>query len=189
MARRKRRSGCLPTLLMGLALFGAVFMGLKVVYPLQYADIVQEEAARYGHDPYLVAAMIHTESKFRPTATSAKDAVGLMQITEPTWLWIVSKIGGTDRTWDRQDPKDNIQLGLWYLDYLKKSFASNDEQVVLAAYNAGEGNVRKWLLSPEYSTDGIHLTTIPFPETKAYIERVDRARKVYQWLYWNTFTP
>ena len=72
-------------------------------------------------------------------------------------------------------------MGCYYLSYLINRY--NDVDVALAAYNGGMGNVDKWLANPEYSSDGKTLSSIPFPETEKYVERVNKYEKIYKWWY------
>ena len=80
------------------------------------------------------------------------------------------------------DPETNIMIGTWYLNTLYKEFDGNLD-LVLASYNAGSGNVNKWLKDEEYSNDGKNLTIIPFKETKEYIERINDSYKIYSKIY------
>lgn len=82
---------------------------------------------------------------------------------------------------DIYSANDNIRMGVWYLGYLGKKFSGQDEQ--LAAYNAGEGNVRRWLQDASFSSDGIALQKIPFPETEKYVRRVKKFYKYYNFFY------
>ena len=75
----------------------------------------------------------------------------------------------------------NIKIGCWYLDKLIHQF--DGIQTALAAYNAGSGNVSKWLLDSKYSDDGKTLKEIPYGETKRYVKKVIITQKIYQWLY------
>lgn len=181
--KRKRPIG-LMTLIILVAL---VYFGLRMLYPIAYTEQIEKEAHRYAIDPYLVTAMIHTESHFDEKARSSKNAQGLMQVTESTWNWALSKMDSAPSGTDPSVAKDNLEVGVWYLNYLNNTFSSHDEVIVLAAYNAGEGNVRKWLKDPEFSEDGATLTNIPFPETAAYVQRIERAKLIYQVLYPNVF--
>ncbi len=183
--RKRRRFPIILTVM--LLLFAAVYFGGKVLFPIQYEAIIWSESQKYQVDPYLVTAMIHTESRFQPDACSAKNAQGLMQITEPTWNWAVKKMGLEGSGVNPFEPRDNMEVGVWYLHYLKDTFMAHDETIVLAAYNAGEGKVRKWLADPAYSKDGVTLEIVPYLETERYIERIERAKIIYEILYPNVF--
>jgi soluble lytic murein transglycosylase len=130
---------------------------------------VRERAKAEGIDPALLAAVIYSESKFHPTAKSASGAIGLMQITPATARGIALRTGGTAfRVSDLTDPAINIRYGTWYLHDLFAKYRSL--RLVLAAYNAGQGNVDRWRAT------GVG---IQFPETRAYVSRVEHLVRVY----------
>ena len=83
---------------------------------------------------------------------------------------------------DIYDPETNINIGVWYLGKLQKEFKGN-YKLIIAAYNGGSGNVRKWLKSTDYSKDGRNLANIPFAETSKYTEKVLDNYKRYKALY------
>ncbi|MCD5410514.1 MAG: lytic transglycosylase domain-containing protein [Clostridiales bacterium] len=156
---------------------------LKTLYPIHYYDLIVEYAEKYDLDPYLLASIIRNESGFNPNAVSIKGASGLMQIMPLTGEWITESIGRTDYSDEMLfDPEKNISLGAWYLNFLYNKF-DGDLKLVIAAYNAGNGNVRTWLRNSEYSEDGMTLNIIPFPETKTYFRRVSRDYKIYKIIY------
>jgi soluble lytic murein transglycosylase len=141
----------------------------RLRYPLHYSAIVRERANAEGIDPALLAAVIYSESKFRPTAKSASGAIGLMQITPATARGIALRTGGTAfRVSDLTDPAINIRYGTWYLHDLFAKYRSL--RLVLAAYNAGQGNVDRWRAT------GVG---IQYPETRAYVSRVEHLVRVY----------
>ena len=152
-------------------------------YPLRYSDYIIKYSGKYHVDPYLVMSVIWVESKYNCDATSQKQARGLMQITPETGEWIAGKMGIKDYKDELlYDPNINIQIGCWYLNNLHKQF-NGDIKLVLAAYNGGMGNVRKWLKDDKYSKDGKNLDYIPFKETREYVEKVLDAYKEYKKLY------
>lgn len=154
----------------------------KRTYPLFYTDIIVKEAAAYELDPYFVAAVIYCESGGRETVVSHKGATGLMQIMPKTGEWIAEKLEMDDYSEERlKEPEVNIRMGCWYLSYLFKRYEGNSVHA-LAAYNAGPGNVSKWLEDPQYTQDG-QLTDIPFDETAAYVKKVLAAQEKYRELY------
>jgi len=153
---------------------------LEIAYPFHYRELIMEYAEAYGVDPYLVVAIIRNESKFNPEAVSRKEARGLMQIAPITGEWASEKLEIEDYRPDRlHEPRLNIQIGCWYLGILQDQFSRNISLMV-AAYNAGNGNVSKWLDNPEYSDNGAELTHIPFPETRSYQQRVLRDYQYYR---------
>jgi soluble lytic murein transglycosylase-like protein len=116
-----------------------------------FGSIIYSEAKKNDLPPELVAAVVNTESKFKPTARSQRGAVGLMQLVPRTGKWMGAS--------NLADPTQNIQAGTKYLRYLSDRFGG-DQQKVIAAYNAGEGNVRRFNGVP------------PFRETRNYVSRV-----------------
>ena len=149
-------------------------------YPLKYTEHVEKNALQYGIPSEIIYAVIKTESNFRHDAVSSRGAVGLMQIMPETFEWL---FGITKEDFDSTmlyDPGINIKYGTFLLSILYKEFKEWD--TVYAAYNAGIGNVKKWLENELYSQDGI-LTNIPFNETSQYIVKVNKAKEMYIKLY------
>jgi soluble lytic murein transglycosylase len=142
----------------------------RLRYPLRYSEYVRVHAQRHGLDPALLAAVIYQESKFRPSAKSSSGAIGLMQLTPETARGIAIRThGDAFHTNDLYNPEINIRYGAWYLDNLFKKYG--DERLVLAAYNAGQGNVDRWRANGE---------SIQFAETRAYVERVEDVKDIYR---------
>ena len=142
----------------------------RIRYPLRYSEYVRVHADEHGLDPALVAAVIYQESKFRSSVVSSSGAIGLMQLTPSTAKGIALRTGGTAfRISDLTDPAINIRYGTWYLHDLFAKYGSLP--LVLAAYNAGQGNVDRWRAA------GLG---IQFPETRAYVTRVEHLREVYR---------
>ena len=166
-----------------VVLFGPRLLegGLRLLYPQRYTELVEREAAEFDLEPNLVYAIIKTESGFDPQARSHADAMGLMQLTQETFDWILSLYPTEDGSGDIWDPGDNIHCGCALLRLLLDQYGT--VEVALAAYNAGMGNVSGWLESGDYSHDGETLHTIPYPETDAYVKKVQRAYGLYQKLY------
>lgn len=153
------------------------------MYPITYLQTVIDSANEYNLDPYLVFGVIKTESAFNPDARSHQDAIGLMQITMPTGKWIAEKMKITNfEEKDLYDPQTNIKMGCWYLNNLKNEF-NEDTILTLAAYNAGRGNVNKWLKDEKYSKDGKKLKNIPYKETDEYVKKVQVTAEMYRKLY------
>ena len=154
----------------------------KKLYPIVYEDIVMEMAEEYNLEPSLVFAVIRTESKFDKNAVSSAQAKGLMQITDDTFLWAQKRANQEEL--DSENlfiPRTNIQYGCYIITLLSQQFSDNE--TVLAAYNAGQGNVSQWLQDPAYSEDGVTLKHIPYEETEDYVRRVINTQKKYQKLY------
>ncbi len=155
-------------------------------FKLENSKVIEHYSEIYDVDPYLVCAIIHTESKFKQYAVSSKGASGYMQLMEKTAEWGASEIGIDNYSFDKIFEADiNIQIGVWYINSLSRQFKNID--VVIASYNGGSGNVTKWLNDEKYSLDNESLYEIPFEETKEYVERVNFAYKVYKTLYKGAF--
>lgn len=166
----------------GVVVFMAVRVGPHAVeeltLPLRHEDIIRQQAAEKNLDPALIAAVIYQESKFRDRTSSA-GAKGLMQLLPGTAEFIAHKSGGT--RFELQDlgtPQINIAYGSWYLHYLIERYDGNDTLAV-AAYNAGEDNVDKWVDSAGGADKFDAANDIPFPETRAYVQGVLSKRKAY----------
>lgn len=149
--------------------------GQKTIYPVAYSDYICKYASQNKLDPYLVMAVIKTESNFVPDAHSGY-AGGLMQLTEETAQWTANDMG--IEIHDFMDPETNIKLGCYYLKHLIDIYGVTN--TALAAYNGGMGNVYSWLDNPEYSDDGKILKYIPFTETRNYVTRVNEAWEYYK---------
>jgi soluble lytic murein transglycosylase len=142
----------------------------RIRYPLRYASYIRVHAREHRLDPALMAAVIYQESKFAPDAKSSSGAIGLMQLTPSTAHGIAIRTGGDAfRTQDLYDPEINIRYGAWYLHNLFAKYGS--ERLVLAAYNAGQGNVDRWRANGQ---------PIQYAETRAYVERVEGLKTVYR---------
>lgn len=154
----------------------------KAAYPLTYKEIVEKKSKEYGVPISVIYAMIKQESNFDPNAESKDGARGLMQIMKITYEWIDRYRGESGKSWDDlYDPETNIDYGVWLLDYCYKKFGN--WETVYAAYNAGMNRVAGWLSDPMYSDDGVTLKTIPYAETKNYVEKVSSYRNDYQAAY------
>ena len=142
----------------------------RIRYPLRYSEYVRVHAREHHLDPALLAAVIYQESKFRSDAKSSSGAIGLMQLTPRTARGIAIRTHGSAfHTQDLYNPEINIRYGAWYLDNLFQKYGA--ERLVLAAYNAGQGNVDRWRANGE---------PIQFSETRAYVERVEDLKAIYR---------
>lgn len=157
-------------LLIGWLIFRAAF-------PRPHRDTVEAS----GVEPALVYAVIRAESGYREDAVSSAGAVGLMQVKPATAEFLCEREGIPFDAERLKEGEYNIVIGTRYLLYLMEKF--QDEATVLAAYNAGEGTVRQWLSDGEYSSDGVTLKKIPYPETDGYIKKVRKFKKIYEFLY------
>ena len=142
-------------------------------YPLHYEAIVRAHARNYELDPALLAAVIYQESKFDASARSSSGAIGLMQLLPETAEAIAIRTGGTRfQVADLYDPDINVRYGCWYLRHLLLKYG--DEETALAAYNAGQSNVDRWI------RDG---SGIRFGETRHYVKNVEELKTVYHHTY------
>ena len=151
----------------------------EMTLPLEHEDIIRQQAAEKGLDPALIAAVIYEESRFRDQ-TSHAGARGLMQITPDTARFIARDSGGTAFVQeDLATPQVNISYGAYYLRYLLRRY-DGDERLAVAAYNAGETNVNRWI-ERVGGVEGFDLSEdIPFPETRHYVHNVEERRGEYR---------
>jgi soluble lytic murein transglycosylase len=151
----------------------------EITLPLRHEDIIRQQAREKGLDPALVAAVIYAESRFRDGQTSPAGALGLMQITPETARYIARKSGGTAFVvGDLATPQVNIAYGAYYLRYLLRRYDGN-EAFALAAYNAGEGNVDRWIAAARARDRALTVDAIPYAETRAYVTSVQQAKRDY----------
>lgn len=155
-------------------------------YPLpeEYRGLINIHARAYDLDPMLVAAIIQNESSFRSAVNSVIGARGLMQLTPDTASWIAGKLHMEDYTSDSlYDPETNIRFGCWLLHYYSELF-NNDTVCMLAAYNAGQGTVIRWLADSAISDDGLTISADRLPVgTRHYVQGVLKSWQMYHELY------
>lgn len=155
----------------------------EILYPLAYWDTIRAEAEGRGHDPYLIASIIRQESGFEPTTVSNAGAVGLMQIMpeEASRIGEAGGLGGVTRE-DLFDPAKNIAVGV--AEYSQKLAAMNDNPILaIAAYNAGETAVRRWVERTPPADADLFIESIPYAETRLYVKIVTRNRHEYRRIY------
>lgn len=150
-------------------------LGLR--YPQAFRDEVEKNAALNGLSPNLVWAIIRTESNYHPTALSPVGAVGLMQIM-PATAESISKGDGSRLT----KPDLNIRLGARHIKDLMQIY-DNNLTLVIAAYNAGSGNVKRWQKGLGGLPKDEFIESITFKETREYVKKVMTAMELYQRLY------
>lgn len=141
-----------------------------------YSDTVTESAFEFGVDANLILAVIKAESGFDENALSSKGAKGLMQIMPQTADFISVKLSGSRAESDLFDYKVNIRYGSYYLRYLFDKY--DDLTLTLTAYNAGEGNLDKWLKEAEGENFGTE--DIPFGQTREYVKKTLKFYKKYR---------
>jgi soluble lytic murein transglycosylase len=189
-ARPRRRRRALRAII-GLAVFLIALVLLSplirravndLTLPLQYQDVIREQAAAEHLDPALIAGVIYAETKFDPR-TSAAGAEGLMQIEPSTAEFLAHRSGGYRfRVSDLAKPEVNIAYGSYYLRYLLDEYGGR-KVPALAAYNGGETNVNRWLAQARGEGIRFTVSAIPFPETRDYVLRVLQAQKDYRHKY------
>jgi len=152
------------------------------VYPMQYTDLIRQNAAEFNLDPAYVAAVILAESSYNPQAVSNVNAQGLMQIMPETGEWIAGKFKESYVEGCLFDPATNIRYGCWYLGFLMDRYGG-DMRCSSAAYHSGQGTVDKWLKDPAYSSDGRTLNVIGGSNADTYVKRILEYYEKYDELY------
>lgn len=155
-----------------LFLFGGAAY-CRIRFPMKYKSEIKYFSDKYGIEENLVFAVIKAESGFNPNKVSEKGAAGLMQIMPETAEYIGERFF-SGRKFDLFLPAENIEAGCFYIFYLSEKFENTTE--ILAAYNAGEGNVKLWKNEKDAP---LTENDIPFSETKSYVKRVISYRKIY----------
>jgi soluble lytic murein transglycosylase len=155
----------------------------SLLFPKPYWEDLIAYSQRNGLDPYLVASLIRQESEFNAGAVSHANAYGLMQL-----LPVVGKAAAK-----RQglkgfnanvllNPEVNLQLGTFNLKQVLDRFGGQP-QYALAAYNAGDVPVRQWMSSGDYKDVPEFVESIPYTETREYVQAILRNREMYRALY------
>jgi soluble lytic murein transglycosylase len=150
-------------------------------YPLPFGTSIRQWSARAGIDPMLTAGLIRQESAFEPEAHSGANAFGLMQLLPKTARQMAKKSKVKYSHALLFDPDYNVRLGTTYVAGLKNDFGSVES--ALAAYNAGEDRVNSWTAGQSYRDLAEFVDSIPFTETREYVEIVTRNADIYRKLY------
>jgi peptidoglycan lytic transglycosylase len=153
----------------------------RAAFPLPYELNLRSEAARNRLDPMLVAGLIRQESAFESKALSHAGAVGLMQVEPQTALKVARELKVRYARARLTDPGYNLQLGSRYLANLIQQFGT--PEAALAAYNAGEDHVMEWTMGQNYLETAEFVESIPFTETREYVQIVIRNSEVYRQVY------
>lgn len=160
----------------------------QMLFPLPYKDELFKSAMDRGLDPYDVAALIRQESEFNPTAKSPY-ALGLMQLRPSTGKMLGKQQGmGVITTNALYTPSVSIKLGTEYMRQQLNSW-SGDMYRMLAAYNAGPGRVQEWLKWMHYSEPAEFVESIPFTQTREYVQAVLRNADIYREIYLGKTLP
>lgn len=155
----------------------------QLLLPRPYWSTLENDARANGLDPYLVAALIRQESEFNPGAVSRANAYGLMQLLPSVGKELSKKDGQRHfKTNDLLDPTINLQLGT---QDLRKSIDRYGGQIdyALAAYNAGDTPVHQWMASNNYKDIAEWVESIPYTETREYVQAILRNRELYREVY------
>ena len=153
---------------------------LEALYPRPFKAIVDAACKQFGTESNFVWAIMRQESAFKPNARSWVGAAGLMQFMPATAREEAKRAGL--KNYNLYEPSDNIRLGASHLSWLKKNLGR--EEYVMAAYNAGSGNARKWLRNSGGNPDLPHwIEAVVFSETNGYVQRVSANLEVYRLLY------
>jgi len=152
----------------------------RILFPEPYWDTIKAESAKNNLDPYLVASLIRQESEFNPKAVSSANACGLMQVL-PSEGKSLAREEGIDhfQTFQLFDPATNIKLGTRYLRKTLDHFGGVTEYA-LAAYNAGDSRVVDWQSAGPYSGIDEFVESIPFTETREYVQAILRNIETYK---------
>ena len=153
---------------------------LDIRYPTPYSDDVRAAAAANDLDPAFVYGIVRTESLFQPTVQSPVGARGLMQLMPGTAKLVARQMGrAAPSSSDLNDPRENTMLGARYLADMVDDWAGN-LALATASYNAGPGKVAQWLPDTDMAPD-IWIATIPYTETRKYVQRVMSHMTVFQY--------
>jgi|HubBroStandDraft_6_1064221.scaffolds.fasta_scaffold00531_10 soluble lytic murein transglycosylase len=150
-------------------------------YPLPYLDSIRHWSAKAGLDPMLVSALIRQESAFSPEAHSGPGALGLMQLIPKTARLMAKQAHVRYSQAQLFDPDYNIHLGTVYVSNLLKQFGSIE--AALGAYDGGEDHVESWSACKCYRDTAEFVDSIPFTETREYIEIITRNADIYRRIY------
>lgn len=155
---------------------------LLLAYPETYWDLTSKAAQGYGYDPRAFHALVREESNFNKDITSHAGAKGLSQLMPPTARSVARWLGMSVTTESLSDPYTNLRIGTRYFESLTSRYRGNPH-LAMAGYNAGEGNVAKWLERFGNLPTDEWVESIPFRETRHYVKRVSRTWQTYRILY------
>ena len=152
----------------------------RILFPEPYWSIIKSESAKNNVDPYLVASLIRQESEFNPSVISYANAWGLMQLLPSVGRSLARQEGMRNfQTFQLLDPETNIRLGTRYLKQMLDRFGGVPEYA-LAAYNAGDSRVQDWQSAGPYSGMDEFVESIPFTQTREYVQAILRNIEIYR---------
>lgn len=168
------------------AVGSSAFVYVRWLYREQrYNKLIEEVSAQYGVDKFLVKAVMRQESSFNPYAYSPKGAVGLMQVMPPTaedWARVVGRKDFRREMLWRE--RTNIEAGCWYLaraeTYWRRQGVDDPVPFMLAEYNAGRGNVQKWLPATTPPQAAEFIAAIGYAGVQRYVDRVMEFAEYYR---------
>ena len=156
-----------------------------MLYPKTYQELVSRYGEKYQVEENLIFAVIKAESNFDKEAISNRNAIGLMQLMEDTAKDVAKKnqipIHEENLKKELCDVNKNIEIGTCYLSILMQKY--QNQEVALAAYNAGTGTVDSWIEKGIIRKDGTDIEKIPYKETNQYVRKIVRDYKIYEDLY------
>ncbi|WP_442601449.1 lytic transglycosylase domain-containing protein [Paenibacillus sp. KN14-4R] len=168
---RKKRFFAILLLIITCTMFVFSQTFSTLLYPIHFRTEIKKHAETYNVDPLLIAAIIRVESNYKPNETSKKGALGLMQLMPETAKWI-NELGRLSGSMDNvMDANFNIQMGTWYVNWLLNQYDGN-MVIAVAAYNAGQGNVKKWIQNGTWDGTEKNSVQIPYGETRHFVQRV-----------------
>ena len=144
----------------------------RTIYPRDYREYVEKYSSEFSVPEYIIYSVIKVESDFVSDAKSEKGACGLMQLMPQTYNWLTER--KNEKAGDILDPEENIKYGTYYLSMLYERYQS--WTYVFCAYNAGMGNVDKWLKEEPFE--------IQFLETQYYVNKLEVVTSKYLSLYY-----
>lgn len=154
----------------------------KLAYPRHWVEEINIASSKLGLDPYYIIALIKEESHFDEHAKSSSNASGLMQLMPATANYMIGKLSiDIPVLANLENPRTNIYLGCHYLKYLKDRF--NDDLLVTAAYNGGEGAVSRWVKLYGTQDYDEFVENIPVDETGNYVKKVFKSYHLYKKIY------
>ncbi len=185
MQRKRRVIGQWLTLALVVGSIGsAAFVYWRWRFREQrYNKLIEVVAGQYGVDKFLVKAVVRRESKFDPFVYGRAGEIGLMQVTEAAgreWARATGrKDFGRDSLWDE---RANLEAGSWYLARALRRWGDKDDPLpfALAEYNAGFGNVLRWLPNGQVTTAAQFRDAIKFPGVRRYVDTVTEFYEAYR---------
>jgi soluble lytic murein transglycosylase len=152
----------------------------RILFPQSYWSEIKAESEKNGLNPYMVASLIRQETEFNPGAVSNKNAYGLMQLLPSVGKSMAKEAGIKHfRTDDLLNPATNIRLGTLYLRRTLNKFGGHPEYA-FAAYNAGDDRVLDWQSIGSYHDIDEFVESIPFTETREYVQAILRNEEIYR---------